>query len=155
MYLLCLLVESSGLVRFMQFDGLVCSRFGWSKQYAFVWFQIFPKMELKFVWVHFDCHHYCTLASRTHTRVIMLLCNQKTLCRIVCYCSRCSSSRLQPNQPIVQDPSMPPLAPPDPATQLEEARRRLQQPTTTSAPPKSLLVCCVVFTAVVRSFLTV
>ena len=62
------------------------------------------------------------------------------------YCSnlpgRCSTSRVQPGQLIVQDPSMPLLSRPDPATQLEEARRRLQQQTTITAPPKSMWVNC-------------
>ena len=31
-----------------------------------------------------------------------------------------------PSQPIVQDPSMPLLTPPNPITQLEEAKRRLE-----------------------------
>jgi len=47
---------------------------------------------------------------------------------------------IQPAQPIVQDPSMPLLTPPDPGTQLEEARRRLQLEATTRIPPKSLQV---------------
>ena len=36
-------------------------------------------------------------------------------------------SQVLPSQPIIQDPSMPLLTPPDPTTQLEEARRRLEQ----------------------------
>lgn len=45
-----------------------------------------------------------------------------------------------PSQLIVQDPMMPLLNPPDPATQLEEARRRLQLESTTRIPPKSMQV---------------
>ncbi len=33
---------------------------------------------------------------------------------------------VMPTQPIVQDPSMPLLNPPNPTTQLEEAKRRLE-----------------------------
>jgi len=64
---------------------------------------------------------------------------------------RCSSSRMQPAQPIVQDPLMPVLSRPDPATQLEEARRRLQQHTTGAAPPKSLWVWCVITSSLLMS----
>ena len=35
-------------------------------------------------------------------------------------------SGVMPSQPIVQDPSMPLLTPPNPTTQLEEAKRRLE-----------------------------
>ncbi|GAB1610073.1 axin-1-like [Argonauta hians] len=35
-------------------------------------------------------------------------------------------SQVMPSQPIVQDPSMPLLTPPNPTTQLEEAKRRLE-----------------------------
>jgi len=43
-----------------------------------------------------------------------------------------------PSQLIVQDPMMPLLNPPDPGTQLEEARRRLQLESTKRVPPKSM-----------------
>lgn len=38
-----------------------------------------------------------------------------------------SDGGVLPSQPIIQDPSMPLLNPPDPTTQLEEARRRLEE----------------------------
>ncbi|CAE1150821.1 AXIN1 [Acanthosepion pharaonis] len=36
------------------------------------------------------------------------------------------NNQVMPSQPIVQDPSMPLLTPPNPTTQLEEAKRRLE-----------------------------
>lgn len=49
-----------------------------------------------------------------------------------------SGSLPQPSQPIMGDPSMPMLPPPNTTTQLEEARRRLEDDTKTKlAKPKS------------------
>ena len=38
-----------------------------------------------------------------------------------------ASSHVLPRHPIIQDPSMPLLDPPNPTTQLEEAKRRLME----------------------------
>lgn len=47
-----------------------------------------------------------------------------------------------PGQPFVQDSNMPPLTPPNPTTQLEEAKRRLEE-SRASVPVKSKYVATV------------
>lgn len=47
------------------------------------------------------------------------------------------TAQVLPSQPFVQDSNMPLPTPPNPTTQLEEAKRRLEDQSRTSVPVKS------------------